>query len=85
MPDKGMAHRVLIFGLSGLKPRSKTFEGTIKAHKHNQLVQPTSQDLVYTARTRRRRPSRIRTCLGFHLPPLSVDSLESNPETNLRI
>jgi hypothetical protein len=36
---------------------------------------------VYTARTRRRRPSQIRTRLGFIQPHLSVVNLESNHET----
>jgi hypothetical protein len=79
--DEGMTHWVLIFGLSSLKPRSEAFEGMIQAHERNQLAWPRSQDLAYTARTRRRRSSRIRKHLGFHLPPLSVVSLESNPET----
>jgi hypothetical protein len=39
------------------------------------------RDLACNARTRRTRPSRIRTRLGFHLPPLYVVNLESNPET----
>jgi hypothetical protein len=55
--DEGMTHRVLIFGLCGFKSRYKPVERTIKAHEHNQLVQPRSQDLTYTARTQRRRPS----------------------------
>jgi hypothetical protein len=79
--DKGITHRVLIFGLCGFKPRYKLVERIIKAHEHNQLAWPRSQDLAYTTRTRRRRPSRTRTRLGFNLPHLSVINLENNPET----
>jgi hypothetical protein len=40
-----MTHRVLIFGLSGLKPRSKPIEGMIKAHKYLHLAQPRKPKL----------------------------------------
>jgi hypothetical protein len=76
-----MTNRGLIFGLCGFEPRYKPVEKIIKAHKHNQLAQPRSQDWACTARTRSRRPSQTRTRLGFNLPHLSVINLENNPET----
>jgi hypothetical protein len=36
---EGMTHRVLIFGLCGFKPRSKTDERMIKAHIYIRLAQ----------------------------------------------
>jgi hypothetical protein len=44
-PDEGMTHQVLIFSLSGLKPRSKPIEGMIKAHKDLYLEQPRKAKL----------------------------------------
>jgi hypothetical protein len=79
--DEGMTHRVLIFSLCGFKPKYKLIERIIKAHEHNQLARPRCQDLVYTTKTRRRRPSQTRIHLGFNLPHLSVINLGNNPET----
>jgi hypothetical protein len=79
--DEGMTHWYLIFGLCGFKPRYKLVERIIKAHEHNQLARPRSQDLAYTARTRKIRPSQNQTRQGFNLPHLSVINLENNSET----
>jgi hypothetical protein len=43
--DKGMTHRVLIFGLCGFKPRSKPVERIIKAHIYIRLAQPMKPKL----------------------------------------
>jgi hypothetical protein len=40
-----MTHRVLIFGLSGHKPRRKPIEGMIKDHKDLYLAEPRKPKL----------------------------------------
>jgi hypothetical protein len=55
--DKGMTHRVLIFGLYGFKPRSKPVERMIKAHKGLYLAQPRKPKLGVHSKNLRKKIS----------------------------
>jgi hypothetical protein len=65
--DEGMTQRVLIFGLYGLGLEASPSKGWLKPIEALYWRSPWSRRLVCTARTQRRRPSRIPVNLGFHL------------------
>jgi hypothetical protein len=62
-----MTHWVLIFGLSGLKPRSKPIKGMIKAHKDLYLAQPRKTKLgVHCKDSKREDLVELLSILGFY-------------------
>jgi hypothetical protein len=80
-PDEGMTHRVLIFGLCGFKPRSKSVERMIKAHRSICLARrPWSRSLVHCKNSKEK--TRSNSYSSRVLPTnLYVTDLENNPET----
>jgi hypothetical protein len=62
--DKGMPNRPSIFAYLVFRPREDTVKGITRPMKISPWRGP-GRNLAYKMKTRRRRPSRIRTCLEF--------------------